>query len=194
VSFVSKLSPDQWAEARRLRGAGQSLAAIARRFGLKPNTVRRRARQEGWSSPAGGPSDGRKTTARQPSPATAEVRAELAELARRLFGVIAVRTRMMELSMQKKLQARENNEAGADQPLTTKDEREAFAALIADIKQVMEITPEPAAAADGRRTSADPELTALSSDIDPDALAAASEKAALGAELAERLGRMFPQP
>ena len=190
MSFVSKLSPEQWAEARRLRAAGQSLAAIARRFGLKRNTVSQRARLEGWSSPTDGPPSGSKTKARRPSPVTAEIRAELG---RRLFGVIAVRTRMMELSMQKKLQARENNEAGADHPLTTKDEREAFAALIADIKQVMEITPEPAAAADGRRTTANPELTALSDDLDPDGLAAASEKAALGAELAEHLGKLFPQ-
>jgi hypothetical protein len=191
VSFVSKLSPDQWAEARRLRAAGRSLAAIARHFGLKRNTVSQRARQEGWSSPTDGPSAGRKTRARRASPATAEIRTELG---RRLFGVIAVRTRMMELSMQQKLQARENNETGAELPMTTKDERDAFAALIEDIKKVMEITPEPAAAADGRRTGTNPELTALSADIDPDGLAAASEKDALRAELAERLGKMFPQP
>jgi hypothetical protein len=191
VSFVSKLSPDQWGEARRLRAAGRSLAAIARHFGLKRNTVSQRARQEGWSSPADGPSAGRKTRARRASPATAEIRTELG---RRLFGVIAVRTRMMELSMQQKLQARENNETGTELPMTTKDERDAFAALIEDIKKVMEITPEPAAAADGRRTGANPELTALSADIDPDGLAAASEKDALRAELAERLGKMFPQP
>jgi hypothetical protein len=191
LSFVSKLSPDQWAEARRLRASGQSLAAIARRFGLKRNAVGRRARQEGWSSPTVGPAGARKGKPPRPSPVAAEIRAELA---RRLFGVIAVRTRMMELSMQKKLHGRETDEAGTDRPLWTKDEREAFAALIADIKQVMEIAPEPAAAADGRTGTADPELAALSSDIDPDGLAAASEKAALGAELAEHLGKLFPQP
>lgn len=191
MPFQSKLSPEQWAEARRLRACGQSCDAIARRFGLGASTIRWRARKEGWPSPSDGrPSlAGSRANVRRTSPATAEVRAELA---RRLFGVIAVRTRMMELSMQKKLQAREANEAGADQPLTTKDEREAFAALIADIKQVMEITPEPAAAADGRRTTASPELVALSSDIDPDGLAAASEKAALGAELAAHLGTLLP--
>ncbi len=53
MPFVSKLSPEQWAEARRLRAAGQSYAAIASSFGIAATTVRERARKEAWPSPRG---------------------------------------------------------------------------------------------------------------------------------------------
>ena len=76
--------------------------------------------------------------------------------------------------------------------MTTKDQRDGFAALIESINQVTEMASEPAAA-DGRRRSANPELTRLSSDIDPDALAAASEKDAFRREIAERLEKLFPK-
>ena len=189
MSFVSKLSPDQWAEARRLRAAGQSLAAIARRFGLKRNTVSRRARQEGWSSPTDGPPAGRKTKARRPSPATAEIRAELG---RRLFSMIAVSIGMKELHMHRQLEAYQKNDAGSEPPVTAMDQPSVLRSLIESINQVMEMASEPAAAADGRRTSANPELPRLSDDIDPEGLAAASETDALRAELAEHLGKLFP--
>jgi transposase-like protein len=189
--FVSKLSPEEWAEARRLRASGDTYSAIARRLGLSADTVRRRAQKEGWSSPPGAAAPARRPKPRKASPATAEVRAELS---RRLFGVIASRTRMLELAMRRKLEAREKDQVGPDEPLQTGHERDDFAALIDDIKKVMEITPEPAATAHGRRTTASPELTALSDDIDPHALAAASEKDARARELAERLEKLFPQP
>jgi hypothetical protein len=49
---------------------------------------------------------------------------------------------------------------------------------------------DPASAADGRRKSAtNPELTALSDDIDPDGLAAASAKDQQRAELARQLAK-----
>jgi transposase-like protein len=189
LRFVSKLSPDEWAEARRLRAGGESFAAIARRFGLTRDSVSQRARREAWSSPAVAP--GSKAQARRPSPATADIRRELA---RRLFSVIAVRIRMMELYMHKQLEAYENRDAGSEPPVATKDQREAFAALIESINQVTEMASEPAATADGRRTGANPELTQLSSDIDPDGLAVASEKDAFRRDIAERLGKLFPKP
>jgi transposase len=189
--FISKLSPEQWAEARRLRAVGESCTAIARRFGVTRSTVAGRARREAWPGPDGTSSAtaAPRAKARLASPATADIHAEVA---RRLFGVIAVRTRMMELSMQKRLEARKKNDAGSELPLATMEERDDFAALIQDIKQVLEISPEPAATAAGRTRTANPELTALG-DFDPHGLAAASEKDALRAELAERLGKMFPQ-
>jgi len=100
---------------------------------------------------------------------------------------------MMELHMQKQLEAYAKTDAGIEPPLTTKDQRDTFAALIESINQVTEMASEPAPAADGRRKFANPELTRLSADIDPDGLAIASEKDALRAELAERLGKLFPQ-
>jgi len=188
LRFVSKHSPDEWAEARRLRAGGESLAAIARRLGLRPQTVSTRARREGWPPPAS--AAGRRAQARRPSPATAEIRAELA---RRLFSVIAVQIRMKELYMHKQLEAYQKDDAGIDPPATAKDQHADFAALIETIKQVTEIDSEPPAAADGRRPAANPELTALSSDIDPDGLAAASEKDAFRRDIAERLGKLFPK-
>src|SRR5262245_34494459 len=189
--FASKLSPEQWAEARRLRAAGESYTAIARRFGVNHSTIAGRARREAWPGSAGASTTGPGAKARPASPATADIHAEVA---RRLFGVIAARTRMMELSMQKRLGARRKNDGGSEPPIVTREERDDFAALIHDIKQVLEISPEPAATtADGRRTAANPELTALSDDIDPHGLAVASQKGALRAELAERLGKLFPQ-
>jgi hypothetical protein len=191
LSFQTKLSPDQWAEARSLRAAGQSCAAIARRFGLTANAVRRRARREAWpSSAATLAAAGRKARAGRPSPATAEI---LSELARRLFSVIAVKIRIKELYMHKQLEAYQKSDAGIDPPVTAKDQHADFAALIESIKQVTEIDSEPSAIADGRRTGANPELTRLSSDIDPDGLAVASEKDAFRREIAERLEKLFPK-
>ena len=86
--------------------------------------------------------------------------------------------------MKKQLDEYAQSPAGAEPPAVTKEERESFAALIAQINQVTEMASEPASAADGRRKSAsiNPELTALSDDIDADGLAAASEKDQLRAE------------
>ena len=97
--------------------------------------------------------------------------------------------------MKKQLDAYEQSPDKTELPVVTKEERESFAALIEQINQVTEMASEPALAANGRRKSAsiNPELTALSDDIDTAGLAIASEKDDLRAELAERLGKLFPQ-
>ena len=196
MHFVSKLSPEQWAEARRMRVEGASHVDIGRHFGVVPATIRKRAQREGWPSPAGDAL--RKPARARPgvaSPGTAGIRSRLAE---RLYRVIEFRIRMMELRMHKQLQAHERDLDGAAPPAPTKDERDAFAALIDSINQVTEMASEPAPAADGRRRTAsravNPELTALGDDIDPDGLAIASEKDQFRRELAEHLGKMFPKP
>ena len=102
--------------------------------------------------------------------------------------------------MIKQLQAQENDPDASVPPAPGKDERENFAALIDSISKVTEMASESAPAANGRRRTAtatgaiNPELTALSDDIEPDALAAASEKDRYRRELAEHLGRMFSKP
>jgi hypothetical protein len=200
MQFISKLSPEQWAEARRMRADGTSFAEIGRHFGMLATSIGKRAKREGWPPPAG---DARKRPARArsglASPGTAGIRSRLAE---RLYRVIEFRIRMMELRMYKQLQAQlqsdERDPDAAVPPAPTKDERDSFAALIDSINQVTEMASAPAPAADGRRTTAtgavNPELTALSDDIDPDGLAIASEKDQFRRELAEHLGRMFPKP
>lgn len=191
--FVSKLSPQEWAEARRLRAEGTGFADLGRRFGVHPDTMGKRARKEGWVTPgdtALHAASGRRVKVRRPSPATADIRRRLAL---RLYSVIEFRIRMMELSMQKQLDALEANPAGTEPPAVTKDERDTFAALIDSINQVTEMASEPASAADGRRKSAtNPELTALSADIDAGGLAVASEKDQFRREIAERLEKLFP--
>jgi hypothetical protein len=197
--FVSKLSPEQWAEARRMRADGASYVAVGAHFGVRSRTISDRSRREGWPLAPGAVSKrpgGRDARARpgRASPGTAGIRSRLAE---RLYRVIEFRIRMMELRMIKQLQAHESDPDAPVPPAPGKDERESFAALIDSINQVTEMASEPAPAADGRRGAAsravNPELTALSDDIDPDGLATASEKDDFRRELAEHLGKMFPK-
>lgn len=196
--FISKLSPEQWAEARRMRAEGAAFAHIGRQLGIAAAAVSKRAQREGWPPPAG--TSSRKSPHARPSPrspGTAGIRSRLAE---RLYRVIECRIRMMELRMIKQLQAQESDPDAGVPPASGKDERESFAALIDSINKVTEMASEPAPAAHGRRRTAtaagaaNPELTALSDDIDPDGLAIASEKDQFRRELAEHLGKMFPKP
>ena len=97
---------------------------------------------------------------------------------------------MMELDMQKKLATATQN-PGAASPVYTEEERETFAALIHRINQVTEMASEPHPAANRRRKSAiNPELTALSDELDAAGLAAASEKDDRTARLAEQLAKV----
>jgi hypothetical protein len=188
--FASKLSPEQWAEARRLRAEGSSYVELAARFGMKAGTIGQRARKEGWSPRGVAEAKPAREGARAPSPATAEVRRDIAL---RLYGLIGIQIRMLELRMTTDLDAHKKAREAGEPPPPLKDERETFAALIEQINQVTEMASEPASAANGGRKSINPELGALSDELDPAALAAASEKDALRRDLAERLGALFPK-
>jgi hypothetical protein len=194
MASTSKLSPEQWAEARRMRAEGATYPQIAQRFGVTPPTIGRHARGEVWPSPAD-PEGSRPPRPRTASPATAGIRSRLAQ---RLYKVIEFKIKIMELRMQKELRAHANDPDGGTPPAPATDERDSFAALIDSINKVTEIASEPAPAAGGRRATAagpaNPELTALSDEIDADGLAAASEKDEFRREIAERLGRMFSKP
>jgi hypothetical protein len=194
--FTSKLSREQWAEARRMRADGATCAYIGRHFGLAASTIGARAQREGWPSRTGRSATSGRPQNAPASPGTTGIRSHLAQ---RLYRVIDYRIRLMEMRMQKQLEAHDRDPGGPMPPAqTAKDERDSFAALIESIKQVTEMASEPAAAADGRRRTAtgavNPELTALSDDIDADGLAVASEKDQYRRELAEHLGKMFPKP
>jgi hypothetical protein len=196
--FTPKLNPGQWAEARSMRAGGASCEAIARHFHLNVATVRKRALREGWPLPPGSKPRPAKADARTlPSPGTACIRSRLAL---RLYAVLECKIRMMELRMIRELQAHE--QAGGDALPPIADERESFVALIASINQVTEMASEPATAPDGRTKSAagsardaiNPELTALSTDIDPGGLAVASAKDNFRRDLAGHLAKLFPKP
>ena len=192
MQFAAKYTPEQWAEARRLRAQGLSFKAIAECLGFKiPATVSTRARKEGWwgSESTGVVAALAKGKARGASPATAPIRRVLAL---RLYTFVEFEIRMMELHMKKQLDDYAQSPNDKEPPVVTKEQRESFAALIEQINQVTEMASEPASAADGRRKSAtiNPELTALSDDIDPDGLAVASQKDDLRAELAKQLAKL----
>ncbi len=191
--FVSKLSPEQWAEARCLRTEGESFASLARRFGLHTDTVVKRARRERWDAkpnPPSGKPAARSTKARQSSPGTIDTRRRLAH---HLYGYLETKITMMEKRMKKEADAAKRN-ADAAAPTYTDEEQRSFAALIHSINQVTEMASEPASAANGGRKSAiNPELTALSDELDDAGLAEASEKDSLRRELAQNLGVLFPK-
>src|SRR5687767_7725977 len=99
MKFVSKLSPEQWAEAKRLRAGGATYEAIAHSVGIAVSAVSSRARREGWPAPASAhpaPAAPRRAAPKGPSPATASIRGRLAL---RLYAVIECKIRMMELRM-----------------------------------------------------------------------------------------------
>jgi hypothetical protein len=190
MTFTPKYTPEQWAEARRLRADGVNFRVIAERVGFRsPVSLAERARKEGW--PAANAAQ-HKTPGRRVSPATADIRRALAQ---RLYRLIDLNIRKMEMRMQKELEEHKHAPPGAEPPVVTHEDRESFAAIIESINQVTEMASEPASAAEGgRKFAVNPELTALSDDIDAAGLAAASEKDQFRRELAEHLGKMFPKP
>ena len=194
MKFAAKYTPEQWAQARRLRAEGQSYSHIAAHLGFaNPGVVSRRARKEGWLPGAGAkPAKARGPGLRNLAPAAARSRSVLVQ---RLFGFMDLELRTLELSMQKKLDAYETS-SDAEPPSVTDKERASFAALIDNINKVTEMASEPALAADGSRKSAklNPELTALSDDIDAAALDAASEKDNFRREIADQLEKLVPKP
>ena len=190
--FAPKYTTQQWDEAKRLRAEGLSFAAIARRVGFATSTsVSTRARQEGWTD-AGGTSVAGAVNrkGRKPSPATVSIRRTLAV---RLYTYVELKIRMMELRMKKRLENYAKKGRKGEPPPFTKADTDELSAVIEHINQVTEMVSEPAsAAAGGRKSAINPELTALSSDIDADGLALASAKDDFRREIAEQLGKLLP--
>lgn len=194
MTFTPKYTPEQWAEARRLRAEGLGFTAIARQVGFrKACAVSTRAKREGWAdNPRVGNAAPGKGAARRPSPATADIRRALAQ---RLYRLIDLDIRKLEMRMQKDLEEHKHAPPGAKPPAISQEDCDSFATIIERINLVTEMASEPASAAEGgRKFAVNPELTALSDDIDPAGLAAASEKDQFRRELAEHLGKMFPKP
>jgi hypothetical protein len=192
MPLASKYTPEQWAEARRLRAEGLSFARIAKQAGFATAaSISGRASREGWpSGTAAASSAPRKPGVRAVSPATVRIRQGLAS---RLYKIIGLEIRTTELRMKKQLDAYEQSPAGTEPPAVTKEERESFAALVESINLVTEMASEPALAADGRKfATINPELNALSDEIDADALAAASAKDDLRREIADELEKLVP--
>ena len=176
----SLLSPEQWAEARRLRAEGATFAAIGKELGISASTIVNRARSEGWPPPIG-------TTRRAKSrPKPAPLAADTAEARRclmhRLYALMDYNLEMMELRMQKQLKEARKQARSKDGTLPAGVDEEGMRQLantIKTIEQAKELDPDLHRSADGGARPAD-------------ARAGASEAEAFHREIAERLGKLIP--
>jgi hypothetical protein len=191
MTFVSKYSPEQWAEARRLRAEGLTFTAIAEQLGFTTsNTVSAHFRKKGWKDADSTVASVVRRRGPKPSPATILIRRTLAV---RLYTYVEFKIMMMELRMKKRLEIYAKSSRKGEPPPFTKADSDELSAVIQHINQVTEMASEPAsAAAGGRKSATNPELTALSSDIDADGLAIASEKDRFRRDIAEQLGKLLP--
>jgi hypothetical protein len=104
VPFVSKLSSEQWAEARLLRTQGTPFRILAQRFGISPKTLRARSSRQGWPSPEASAQTGSAlapTSFGSRLPQSTNLVRRL--LARRLFRILDIELTLMELRMKKSL-------------------------------------------------------------------------------------------
>ena len=163
------LTPEQWAEARRLRETqGLGLGELAAQIGVSERTVRYHADVEGWLSPPG--TVKRKKRARscsRQSPPTIE----------RLYKAMDTKLNLMERRMQTQMT---NLDKGTDLPSADHErDTRTFGAMIKNIEQVKEMQADLDRVAGGQpATAADAELIA--------------EADRFRREIAERLARFVP--
>jgi hypothetical protein len=173
--FNSLLTPEQWAEVRRLRAEGATYAALGKQFGINADSICKRARREGWLSAPGSPTTG---SARSKAAAPDDTTHMRRAIAQRVYRVMNLNLELMELRMQKQLKdARKKN---ADIPaIDAEKEMRQLASAIKTIEQTTELDPDRHAHADGGAKSSD-------------AAARASEADARRREIAERLEGIVP--
>jgi transposase-like protein len=176
---ASHLTPESWAEARRLRAEGASLAAIAKRLGIARSTLGYRAHKEDWPSPARAPAPDAPSPRRLPRlPASAATSVVRRSLVRRLYRVMDTKLKLMELRMHKQLQDTQQDKETDIPPTDDDREMRQLGALIKTIDQVTELEAD-ASPAGGRARSGDAE-------------ARASEADAFRREIAERIEKLIP--
>jgi hypothetical protein len=181
--FVSKLSTEQWAEARRLYGRGATFTAIATQFDITRGAVAKRARREGWAAPLNGPVGGVGSTGT--AQAQDDFRLARRTLRRRIFRILDLDLKMildldlkiMELRMQKRLS---DAETGAAPEGMSDDELKRLGTFKKTIQDHTEFSPdtEPSAGAAGRASAI--------------GRAAASEADVFRREIAERIAKLIP--
>ena len=175
MMFKSLLTPEQWAEARRLRIEGATFVALGKQFGVTASAINRHARQEGWSSPGGSRSQARAKSDATPTADTTEMRRTLA---RRVYRVMNLNLELMELRMQKQL--KDAKKRDADIPaIDAEKEMRHLAGVMKTLEQTTELDPDRTRAADGGAKSSD-------------AQSRASEADARRREIAERLAGIVP--
>jgi Helix-turn-helix domain len=173
--FLSKLTPEQWAEAARMRAAGTSYAAIAHQFGVAPTTIQNHALCHGW--PGCGPPRPASLRKRSFVGATAGMRRKLV---RRLYSAIDTKLSLMERRMQQQLDTLDADPGAPAIPAVDAErEARAIGTLIRNLDKVTEFAAEL-----DRTASGGPGTT--------DAAALASEADAFRREIAQRLAKLIP--
>jgi hypothetical protein len=170
------LTPEQWAQARRLRDGGATFAAIAREIGAHESTIASRARLEGWPRPAGSlPAAPRGTGAFQRTESIADIRHSVLT---RYYRVMNLNLELMELHMKK--QVKDAKKRGANPASIDPDKNmRPMTAVTKSLSQAKELDADLDRAAGGGPTSSNPGP-------------AASEEEAFRREIAERLEKLIP--
>jgi hypothetical protein len=175
VRFVSKLSEEQWADARRLRDEGANFAAIGKALSVSGDTISKRARREGWDAPA---ASGSPTAKAQPAPPLPnDILQARRSLSRRILRILDLDLRIMEQRMQKRLDAADKE---ADPAGMSEDEVKRLATFKKAIQDHTEYAPDTDRAVRGAANSA------------AAAAALASEADVFRRELAERIAKLIP--
>lgn len=170
------LTPEQWAQARRLREEGATFAAIAIEIGAHESTIAGRARLEGWPRPAGSPPAAPRGTgaARRPE-SIADIRRSVLT---RYYRVMNLNLELMELHMKK--QVKDAKKRGADLSSIDPDKHmRPMTAVAKSLSQAKEMDSDLDRAAGGGPTASNP-------------ASAASEEDSFRREIAERLEKLVP--
>jgi hypothetical protein len=184
-AFVSKLSPEQWAEAKRLRAEGASYAGIARQFGISENAVGRHAHKNNWSgsgAPAV-PASPRRTGTPIRSGPIARLQCE-SRL--RMLRILNLDLKIMEQRMQKRVDAAKEVQANVEALGLTQPEMDHMQSITTAIDNVTELQPDIDPAAGGRGKSEPGAKSGSKSDTEP------SEADVFRTEIAERLEKLLP--
>jgi hypothetical protein len=170
------LTPEQWAQARRLRDGGATFAAIAREIGAHESTIAGRARLEGWPRPAGSlPAAPRGTGATHRTESIADIRRSVVT---RYYRVMDLNLELMELHMKK--QVKDAKKRGANPASIDPDKNmRPVTAVTKSLSQAKELDADLDRAAGGGPTASNPG-------------SAASEEEAFRREIAERLEKLIP--
>jgi hypothetical protein len=185
--FTSPYSPEQWAEARRLRAEGASFAAIGKALGMVGPTISSRARREAWPRPPGAtaPAARKPSTASvrgQPSTLPADADEARGILIHRVYALSDLNLQLTELRMRKQLKiAKRIAKADDDElpPAPREEDKQQVTDTVKTLEQTKELhTGLKRSAGGGARPGG--------------AEGGASETAAFHREIAERLGKVVP--
>jgi hypothetical protein len=180
VRFVSKLSVEQWADARRLRAEGADFTSIGKAFGLSRDAIAKRARRDGWEAPAAPPRRASRTNARDAAPLPNDILQARRALSRRILRILDLDLRIMEHRMQKRLNAADQQ---AEPAGMSDDEVKRLGTFNKTIQDHTEHAPDTDRAVRGAANSAAASAAAA---------ALASEADVFRRELAERIAKLIP--